>query len=203
MFETLSIIFIVMLLGLLLPGPDFFLISRNAILYEKTPAILTALGVSTGIVFHLAFSLLGIAIIIQEIPWLYRAIQIIGALYLIYLGIRTFFPSTPTDGAPMPTRINGRYWRAYSEGFLCNLLNPKVSIFMLSLFTQFITPETPTLEKMIISSMILVQNIVYWVGLVMIIEIPRVQIWLSKSRHVTTWVFGTFLLLIGISIILH
>ena len=137
MLEILSFAFI-SLLGAMSPGPDFAIVTRHALTGSRKAGLLASLGVATAVLVHATYCSLGVAVIIAESAFIFRIIQIAGSCYLAYLGIKLLLASKGTVGslAPAPGK-------AFLSGFLTNLLNPKATLFILSLFTQFVGPDTP------------------------------------------------------------
>src|SRR5690606_13661639 len=109
------------------------------------PSSWTALGVGSGILLHVAYSLLGIGLIVSQSIVLFNLFKWLSAAYLIYLGVQALRarPAVVTDlaaGAPVVARSARR---AFVTGFITNGLNPKATLFFLSLFTVVIDPHTP------------------------------------------------------------
>jgi threonine/homoserine/homoserine lactone efflux protein len=90
MFEFMTITLII-LLSTISPGPDFAIVSRNALRYTQKTGVMTALGVACGTLFHSIYCILGFAIIISRSLLLFNIIKYIGAAYLIYLGVLGLF----------------------------------------------------------------------------------------------------------------
>jgi threonine/homoserine/homoserine lactone efflux protein len=133
--------------GLLLnvtPGPDIaYIVARSAELGCRGGAI-AALAIAAGCLVHIAAAALGISALIAASALAFAVLKWIGAAYLIYLGIRMILadrgaspPARATDEArtPVPLRV------VFRQGFLTNVLNPKVALFFLAFLPQFISPE--------------------------------------------------------------
>ena len=71
------------------PGPDFFMVSRNSMMYNKKAGIYTAIGISIAIWLHVAYSIAGLAILISKSLFLFSIFKYIGAAYLIFIGVKT------------------------------------------------------------------------------------------------------------------
>lgn len=76
------------MVALISPGPDFAIIVRNSLIYSRKTALLTALGIATGILTHVTYTLLGLGFIISQTAWLFRLFTYLGASYLIYIGYK-------------------------------------------------------------------------------------------------------------------
>lgn len=88
MLETSLFVATIATLGMLSPGPDFFLVIKNAARYARLPAMMTALGVIAGVATHMAYCVAGLAVVITTTPWLFNILKYAGALYLIVIGIQ-------------------------------------------------------------------------------------------------------------------
>lgn len=154
-FLTIALIHLVAVAS---PGPDFAIVVRHSVSFGRRAAMYTSIGIGLGILIHVAYSLVGLSVIIQTTPWLFKAISYVAAAYLIYLAVGALrsgpAPATDqpltdeSDGAvhsqaqKMPAR------KALWTGFLTNGLNPKATLFFLSLFTAVIDVNTPFTTKL-------------------------------------------------------
>lgn len=127
---------IVTLLAVMSPGADFALVTRNSYLYGRHLGMCTAYGIAMGVWVHISYSLIGLTFLQQHLPSLIRLIQYIGAAYLIYIGYKTFSqaPILFDENSNQITR-----WQAFRHGFLTNSLNPKTTLFVMSIYAQVMT----------------------------------------------------------------
>src|SRR5688572_27895122 len=151
------------LLAAMAPGPDFFIVSRNALRYGRKTGIATALGIAIGIFIHIGYSLIGIGLVIANSIVAFNVIRLLGAAYLIYLGLSAILSKrkkikiTETQAAhPISSK------KAFSIGFLTNILNPKAALFFVGLFSQVIDPNTPSLVQFLMGSQIAVIALVWF-----------------------------------------
>lgn len=128
------------------PGPDFAIVTRYGLSGSRRAAIMATAGISSALVIHILYCLMGIVVVLESYPWLFSLIQSAGALYLAYLGVKLLLPDRAAHAPPEKKRLGQN---AFAVGFLTNLLNPKASLFLLSLFAEFITPSTPLLSKIV------------------------------------------------------
>jgi threonine/homoserine/homoserine lactone efflux protein len=130
------------------PGPDTALTIRNALIGGRRGGILTGAGVATGQVIWALATCLGIDALLQAYQPAYVALKLAGAAYLIYLGAHSLLSAfrnrgsiDPPHGTPARRRIGSR---AYRQGVLSNLGNPKMAVFFVSLLPQFVATGTDT-----------------------------------------------------------
>ncbi|MGA4636301.1 LysE family translocator [Pseudomonas solani] len=133
------------LLAVASPGPDFAIVVRESVAHGRRAGTWTAIGVGTGIFVHVAYSLLGIGLIVSQSIAAFNALKWLAAAYLLYIGIKAL-RAKPAD--PVATEVDltaaERSPRgAFVTGFITNGLNPKATLFFLSLFTVVINPHTP------------------------------------------------------------
>lgn len=136
---------LVHLLAVASPGPDFAVVVRESVTQGQRAGLWTALGVGSGIFVHIAYSLLGIGLIVSQSILLFNLFKWLAAGYLVYLGWKALRARPQLEAAtltagPVPTR---RAREAFTVGFVTNGLNPKATLFFLSLFTVVISHDTP------------------------------------------------------------
>lgn len=136
---------LVHLLAVASPGPDFAVMLRQALTQARHNALLTAIGIGVGILLHVSYSLLGIGLIIQQSVMLFTVLKVIGAVYLLYIA----WQCLQAKPGGIHVQANGSRaqtgWAAFRLGFLTNALNPKATLFFVSLFSVIINPGTPVL----------------------------------------------------------
>ncbi|RUO35161.1 lysine transporter LysE [Aliidiomarina soli] len=129
------------------PGPDFAVVSRYAVRYGIRLGCIIAIGVGTGILVHIAYSLLGVALVIHRTPWLYQALLLAASGYFIWLGWNAMRAPAMTQTIDIEQADRLSAGKAFVLGFITNALNPKATLFFLALFTTLIAPQTPMLVK--------------------------------------------------------
>ncbi len=137
------------LLAVASPGPDFAVVVRESVANGRRAGTWTALGVGSAIFLHVTYSLLGIGLIVSQSIMLFSALKWLAAAYLVYIGIKALRAKPADSGAEeLPTPAVERTPRgAFTTGFVTNGLNPKATLFFLSLFTVVINPHTPLLVQ--------------------------------------------------------
>lgn len=189
------------LLAAMSPGPDFAMVTKNSLSGSFRSGALTALGVGCALMVHISYCLFGVAIIIYESPLLFLIIKYLGAAYLLYLGILLLKEKrTSPEGSPKEGRVKGRH-HPFVSGFLCNLLNPKATLFVLSLFTQFIHPDMTLPAKISLGSVIAIVTLVWFLLLSYLITHRFLQKHFAKFQWIITKTMGGILCLLAVSLI--
>lgn len=198
MTELLAVITIT-LLAVVSPGPDFAMVTRNALLLSRRVGVLTAVGIGLGVLVHVSYTLLGVGVLIAQSLWMFNAIKLAGAAYLVWLGIRmmTTQPGNASQDAPAPalTALG-----ALRTGFLTNVLNPKTTLFIVSLFLQVVRPDTPLAVQLAYGAFISLAHI-GWFSLVAISfsaapvreRLFRMRLWIDRTFGCLLVGFGVLL----------
>ncbi|WP_309085839.1 LysE family translocator [Chelativorans sp.] len=134
-------VFAIFIPALILPGPDFVAVVRSSMSRGTAAGLLTTAGVSLGLGFYAALSLLGLSAILVQYQWLAWAIRLAGGLYLIYLGIRLILARPErleVSEGDHRSRTN-----AFFFGFAVTLTNPKAIVLFASVFATAVTADTP------------------------------------------------------------
>lgn len=165
---------LIVTLGAMLPGPNGLLIVTNSVTYGRKTALVTLLGTLTAFYAHGLFSLIGVSALIYSSSKAFFILKLIGVAYLGYLGITLLLQAFQKDNKNMKMHKksyihNQTYRKVWSQGFLTNLLNPKVSIFYLALFPQFLTEAS---------------NIVTTTALLVTIQVIIVALWFTSVAFV-------------------
>ena len=118
----------------MVPGPNFLLTMRTALVKSRSEALITVLGIASGTLVWGLAGLLGLSLILEASPNLTTALQFLGSSYLIYLGIRIFRSDWKSDEEAVPTLAAFSKIAAWRRGLMTNLANPKTAAFVASLF---------------------------------------------------------------------
>ncbi|MCL6378962.1 LysE family translocator [Pectobacterium brasiliense] len=203
MLETSLFVATIATLGMLSPGPDFFLVIRNAARYPRAAAMMTAFGVICGVATHMAYCVAGLAVVITTTPWLFNVLKYAGAAYLIWIGIQALFAR---GGSKMDvsnlTQQSVSLKKAFLQGYLCNLLNPKATLFFLAMFTQVLNIHSGIGEKLWYAMIIWLLSLVWWPLLVVLLQSEPVRRGLAKVQKLVDKLLGTVLIALGIKVAL-
>ena len=139
MTEFLAVITIT-ILAVISPGADFAIVTKNSYLYGRSIGVLTSIGIALGVLIHVAYTLMAVAMVMTFATNFLTMIKFLGAFYLIYIGYKTF-KQKPVEDISSSSRIGAA--QALRYGFFTNALNPKTTLFVISTYTQIISAITP------------------------------------------------------------
>jgi threonine/homoserine/homoserine lactone efflux protein len=123
---------------LLTPGPAVLYIVARSVQQGRTAGLVSVIGIHLGTIVHITAAAVGLSALLVSSALAFSIVKYLGAAYLIWIGLRTFLakdrdPETPViEAKPL--------YRAFRDGFVVNLLNPKTAIFFLSFLPQFVDP---------------------------------------------------------------
>ena len=155
------------LLGAMTPGPSLAIVLKHTITNGRAHGVATGIAHGFGVALYAIFTVLGMAILIKETPWLFNLIKYAGALFLLWLAFKAFTAKSSL-GKIEQDRKKSSIRQSAIEGFLVAFLNPKLAIFFLALFSQFITPSD-TLDHKIIMVLTVGGIDAFWYTLIALI----------------------------------
>ncbi|HEY3598791.1 MAG TPA: LysE family translocator [Paraburkholderia sp.] len=125
------------------PGPDTAYIVGRSVAQGRAAGLMSALGISAGCCVHSLACAFGLTALLAASATAFTVIKFVGAIYLIYLGVRLIFakPGTVSQSADTPRAAGApkSMRQLFLQGFWTNVLNPKVVLFFVSFFPQFVT----------------------------------------------------------------
>ena len=143
-YNTLLIFVPTITLLVIIPGPDFAVVSQISLFEGKRSGEWAAVGVTLGICLHTLFAMAGISAILAESAFLFSMLKLVGAAYLFYIGAEAIWksrsePKNANEISIMRKSLSG--WRSLTTGFLTNALNPKAILYFMALYPQFLVPD--------------------------------------------------------------
>lgn len=190
------------LLAAISPGPDFFIVLRNSLVYSRKAGVMTACGITAALIVHLTYTLVGIGFLISQSPFIYSLLTKAGALYLLYIGLKGMFVAALSQDVTHQKSTETLVPQvAFMQGFLTNLLNPKCALFFISLFSQFITPTTPISSKLAYGFINWSITLCWFLLLAFVLTSNRIQQKLSSFRTAIDRIMGTVLVYLGFKLL--
>ncbi|UGU17295.1 LysE family translocator [Sinomicrobium kalidii] len=122
------------------PGIDTVFVLNKSISQGKKAGIYSTLGINSGILAHTVFAALGLSVIVAKSAVLFMLVKYVGAAYLIYLGIAKLITRKGTVATRSTEPHRKTSGQNYFSGLVTNILNPKVALFFIAFFPQFIDP---------------------------------------------------------------
>jgi len=184
------------------PGPDFAVVVRQSVSSGLRSGITTALGIGCGNCLHVGYSLLGIGLLISQSVLVFNVLKWLAAGYLFYLGIKAL-RSRPAAPAAADTSAPGRQgWRAFSMGFITCALNPKATLFFLSLFAVVISPQTPSWARAVYGLYLSIATTLWFCLVARLFSLTRIRAGFTRMGHWFERAMGAVLVGLGLHLAL-
>jgi RhtB (resistance to homoserine/threonine) family protein len=192
------------LLAVASPGPDFAVVVRESVAHGRRAGTWTALGVGSAIFLHVGYSLLGIGLIVSQSIVLFNVLKWLAAAYLLYIGFKALRakPAAPGDEAVAALPVERSAAAAYRAGFMTNGLNPKATLFFLSLFTVVINPHTPLAVQAGYGVYLAVATAAWFCLVALLFSQQRVRAGFARMGHWFDRTMGAVLIALGVKIAL-
>ncbi|MET9764615.1 LysE family translocator [Streptomyces sp. NPDC006372] len=202
----------VVLVAYTVPGPDFLVVVRSAA-EDPAKGRAAALGAQAGLCVHMLAAAVGLSLVVARSPLVYDAVKLLGALYLVCLGVRAVLTArretagtgAPEGGLPPGTAVDrtgdGRGRSGFSQGFFTNVLNPKAALFFISILPQFVNGSGSTARQIFfLGTLDVLVGIAYWFVLVTVAARLRTLLVRPKVRHRWELTTGWLFIAIGIGV---
>lgn len=202
MVEASWLLFVVASLVLIMtPGQDMILVMSRSVAQGAAAGVATAAGVSVGLLGHTVLATFGLGAILRTSEWLFLALKLVGAAYLLYLGIGLL--RTKRTDLALGTAAPRSLRRLFLDGAFSNLSNPKIAVFYFAFLPQFVLPsaQEPTLSVFVLG--------VAFAALTFLVKGPvgvfaaALSGWLRSRPGVLAWVYrwsGAILIGLGVKL---
>lgn len=192
------------LLAVASPGPDFAVVVRESVAHGRRAGTWTALGVGSAIFLHVGYSLLGIGLIVSQSIVLFNGLKWLAAAYLVYIGYKALRaqPAVATVEQVDLARPIRTPRGAFVAGFMTNGLNPKATLFFLSLFTVVIDPHTPLPVQAGYGVYLALATGLWFCLVALLFSQQRVRAGFARLGHWFDRIMGAVLIALGVKIAL-
>jgi threonine/homoserine/homoserine lactone efflux protein len=184
-FQELLVFALAAFVLVISPGPNMIYLISRSITQGRKAGFISLLGVMCAFLFHILMISFGLTAILFAIPFAYSIIKTIGVGYLLYLAYQSVKPGSKNifqtrDDLPLdkPSKL-------FTIGFFTNLLNPKVAVFYLSFFPQFIKPEYGSVTTQSIQLGITQASISFSINFIIVLTASKAALFFSKNE---TWI---------------
>jgi threonine/homoserine/homoserine lactone efflux protein len=186
------------------PGPNFVIVSRQAMTVSRRSGACAALGVSIGAGLWASAAIGGLGFVIAEMAWLYGILKWIGAAYLVYLGVRLLWQARQGGASPAPVvdSNNASGWRAVRLGLISSLTNPKTAAFFGSLFLVVLPAQAPFVLHAATVAVIFAISAAWYSGVAGFFALPPVRAVYGRLRIVADVLMGGLLVFLGVRLAL-
>jgi threonine/homoserine/homoserine lactone efflux protein len=193
---------LVCMMGAMSPGPSLAVVLKHSLNGGMKNGMLAALSHGFGVGLYAAASLLGLGALMLQFPTVYQFLVYLGAAYLAYLGLKILF-SKPNDSELQVQKSAVSSSKALQDGFAIAFLNPKLAIFFLALFSQFIDPENLTLNIGIIMCLtVFVIDTGWYLLVALLTDVSKKRFGFTKQNVWLDRLLGMVLIALAIKVVI-
>lgn len=190
----------VCLLGAMSPGPSLAVVLSQTLRGGQKSGYATAVSHGVGVGLYGLITVAGMAALVTGSPLLFSSLQLAGAVYLIHLGIKSLRVESGYLESHGSESANGRS-SALLDGFLVAFLNPKLAVFMLALFSQFLSVDTDWQQRWTMVATVGTLDALWYSAVVMFVSRPPVLARLRRASIIIERALGATLIVIALTVI--
>lgn len=194
----------VILLAAMSPGPDFVIMLRSVLAGGRRGGMACAAGIASGVLVWAVVTSVGVAGLLAASAVAFTVVKLVGAAYLVLLGVQALLAARRGgyEQAKEPEAGQARRsaFVAYRQGLVTNLLNPKVAVFFLALWPQFLPHNASVTDTAVLAAVASLTPLVWFTVLANVITVLRRFLTAAKVRRTIDAVMGTLLVGIGVRI---
>jgi len=194
---------VICILGALSPGPSLALVIKNTLAGGTSQGYATSISHGLGVTLYAAITATGIGIIIVQSPIIFTIVQYSGAAFLLYLGVKALLSKESNINLSHNVDSKTENVNGWRDGFLIAFLNPKLAIFFLALFSQFVSAEASGQQKIIMTATVGIIDTLWYCLVTFALSRGNVIEKLKAKSHIVDKVTGTFLVFLAARVVLN
>ncbi|SDZ74752.1 Threonine/homoserine/homoserine lactone efflux protein [Thiothrix caldifontis] len=197
-------LFTLCLMGAIFPGASLAVVLRNTLNHSRLHGAITGIAHAIGLGCYALLSVLGLVLVLQQSPLLFKTLSYFGAIYLLWLGYQGITATATPPAADMPNtpQPSATLWNAARDGLLIALLNPKVGLYFLAIFSPFINATMSLTDKAIFVSTITFVDGSWYVLVATALSQGNTLIWLKRHQQWIERALGCLLIVLALHIFL-
>ena len=188
---------------IVVPGPDTAVVTKNVLVHGRRTALGTSLGVSAGLSVWTVAAAIGVASLVRASAVAFTILKLLGALYLIWLGVQAWRAARRAVTAEAPSGVGPRAgmsaFGGFRQGLLSDLANPKIGVFFTSLLPQFVDPGHPVLLPFLaLGSIFVLMTLLWLVAYTLVAARAADTLQRPRVRAVMDRITGVVLIALGL-----
>lgn len=189
------------ILGAMTPGPSLAMVLKHTISGGRFNGMIVSLAHGLGVALYAVITVLGMAVIIKETPWLFNIIKYAGVAFLLWLAFKALTSTSVLNN--LHTEMSKVSWQQSAwEGFSIAFLNPKLALFFLALFSQFIHADASTQQKTLMVATVGGIDTLWYCLIALILSQSSILTKLRDNAHIVDKVTGIALISVAMRVIL-
>ncbi|EEM96329.1 LysE family translocator [Bacillus thuringiensis] len=184
MIENYLLFIIMSICLIILPGPDTAMATKNTLVAGKVGGVKTVFGTCIALLIHTLAAIIGLSALIVKSALLFSIFKYVGALYLIYIGIKALLAVRNKEGIDtndISLNNENKHTSCFRQGFLTNLLNPKIAVFFLTFLPQFLNPNHNTFIQLLVMGLTYLVLTAIWFAFYIFL-IDKISAFMKKPK---------------------
>ncbi|MBK5447857.1 LysE family translocator [Bacillus sp. TH22] len=184
MMENFFLFIIMSICLIILPGPDTAMATKNTLIAGKIGGVKTVFGTCVALLIHTLAAVIGLSALIVKSALLFSIFKYVGAVYIVYIGIKALLAVRNTEDLntnDVPINNDNKHTSCFRQGFLTNLLNPKIAVFFLTFLPQFLNPNHNTFIQLLVMGLTYLILTVIWFAFYIFL-IDKISAFMKKPK---------------------
>lgn len=190
------------ILGATFPGASLAVVLRQTLDHSRLHGAVTGIAHAAGVGLYSVFSVLGLVVLLQQSPLAFQLISYAGAVYLLWLGYQGLTAKAVGGHASLEEGSSASLWDAARDGLMIALLNPKIGLFFLALFSQFVHEDMTLWAKVVFVTTITLVDGGWYVLVATLLVNGPLLLWLRRHQVWVERILGIVLILLAMKILL-
>ncbi|KGK15766.1 LysE family translocator [Vibrio navarrensis] len=193
-------LFTICILGAMSPGPSLAIVAKHALAGGRKNGLATSWAHAFGIGIYAFVTLIGLAVVLQQSPLLFKTISYAGAAYLAYLGVNAL-RSKGGVAAKLESGEQASVWQSAKEGFLISILSPKIALFFIALFSQFVALGNELSNQVIIVATPFIVDGLWYTFITIVLSSSKVVDKIRAKAQLIDRLSGVVLILLALRVV--
>ncbi|MBE3657119.1 lysine transporter LysE [Vibrio navarrensis] len=193
-------LFTICILGAMSPGPSLAIVAKHALAGGRKNGLATSWAHAFGIGIYAFVTLVGLAVVLQQSPLLFKTISYAGAAYLAYLGVNAL-RSKGGVAAKLESGEQTSVWQSAKEGFLISILSPKIALFFIALFSQFVALGNELSNQVIIVATPFIVDGLWYTFITIVLSSSKVVDKIRAKAQLIDRLSGVVLILLALRVV--
>ncbi|EJL6400313.1 LysE family translocator [Vibrio navarrensis] len=193
-------LFTICILGAMSPGPSLAIVAKHALAGGRKNGLATSWAHAFGIGIYAFVTLIGLAVVLQQSPLLFKTISYAGAAYLAYLGVNAL-RSKDGVAAKLESGEQTSVWQSAKEGFLISILSPKIALFFIALFSQFVALGNELSNQVIIVATPFIVDGLWYTFITIVLSSSKVVDKIRAKAQLIDRLSGVVLILLALRVV--
>ena len=179
--QELLIFILAALMLVITPGPNMIYLISRSITQGKGAGLISLAGIIAGFTSHVTMVSVGLTAVLFAVPFAYTTLKFLGVFYLLYLAFQAVNPKNKGIFEAKTDLKEDKPAKLFSMGFLTSVLNPKIAVFYLSFFPQFIKPEYGNIFWQSIQLGITQMGVSFTINFLIVLSAAKLSLWFAQN----------------------